>query len=293
MTKRKALGKGLSALIEENPNVEETGYIPDLPVEKIVPNPSQPRSEIKPEDLIGLADSIREHGIIEPLIVTEHEGKYQLIAGERRWRAAQLAQIEAVPVIIKEVTSQQILEMAIIENVQRQDLNPLEEAVAYQELMDTYDVKITDLAKKVGKDKSTISNKTRLLKLPKTVQEGILKEQITESHAYYLLGLKSKDALLAAYNIILKKGLSVRETMELVKKITVANKDVVSVSQKKQALFFDEKILKIEKDLSEKLGKGFKLTKKKKGKGGKITIPFVSDEQLEELYKFIMKQKIT
>jgi len=282
-----ALGRGLAALLNSTKVEDKSGFIPDLEINSISPNPKQPRAKIKPEDLIGLADSIRAHGIIEPLIVTKvSEGKYQLVAGERRWRAAKLAQYAHIPVIVREVSGKDLLELAIIENIQRKDLNPMEEAAALHELYTNYDTKLEELAKKVGKDVSTISNKMRLLKLPLSVQQGLLDTLITESHAYQLLILKSSDALIAAYNIIVRQHLSIRQTEELVRKISLANKEVIPLPNNKKSVIYDEKTLEIETLLSKRLGKGFKLIRKHNG--GKLTIPFRSDLELEKLYKYIL-----
>lgn len=295
---RSGLGKGLAALIQENPDItlENSGFLPTVPIDDIEPNPKQPRAQIKPDELIGLADSIREHGILEPLIVTEIKdeqrqptGKYMLVAGERRWRAAKLAQLDSVPVLVKDISPQQVLEIAIIENIQRKDLNSIEEATALSELYHNYRIKLEDLAKKVGKDISTISNKMRLLKLPDPVQTGMLNDEITESHAYALLALKNQDAILAAYNIISKQKSSVRQTEELVRKINLANKDVTPPSKRNNAIVYDEKTEKIDHDLNAILGKGYRLIRKKNG--GRITIPFMNDDQLDALYTFLKSQQ--
>jgi ParB family transcriptional regulator, chromosome partitioning protein len=291
--KLRGLGRGLAAILETEPASEISGFIANLPIDQIQPNPHQPRATIKPEDIIGLADSIREYGVIEPLIVANsHEapaGHYQLVAGERRWRAAKLAQLKTIPVIVKDLSNQQLLELAIIENIQRKDLNPIEEATALSMLYTKYRIKLEDLAKKVGKEASTISNKMRLLKLPKPVQQGMLEDKITEGHAYVLLSLKSTDALLAAYNIIVRKKFSVRQTEELVRKISLANKEVLPVCQKQNAVIYDEKTVEIQNNLGTRLGKGFRLIRKKNG--GRIVIPFSGDEQLEKLYKYLMSKE--
>ncbi len=287
----KGLGQGLSALLANDLlKVDgETGFIPNLPLESISPNPKQPRFSVNPEELIGLADSIREHGVIEPLIVTKDPhvaDRYQLVAGERRWRAAKLAKLAHVPVVIKDISPQQILELAIIENIQRQDLNALEEATAIAELHNTYHLKLEDIAKKIGKDISTLSNKMRLLKLPQVVQVGILSRQITESHAYQILALKSTDAILAAFNIIVKKELSVKQTQELVRRILHANKEVFGQNTKQNAVLYDDLTIKITQDLVDKLGKGVKVHRRKNG--GSLTLPFNSDEHLQSIYQYLM-----
>lgn len=295
-TKSFGLGKGLAALLEETP-VQESGFLPALAIEALLPNPNQPRAHIDPEELVGLADSIREHGIIEPLIVTAipaelngpdkpAQAQYMLVAGERRWRAAKLAQLQTVPVIVKDLGRQEVLELAIIENIQRRDLNALEEAIAINELHRTFGIKLEVLQRKLGRDLSTLSNKMRLLKLPKIIQQGLLDGQITESHAYQLLTLKSTDAMLAAYNIVSKTKLSVQQTEDLVRKIQHANREVIPPSQKQNAVIFDEKTIKITDDLSGKLGKGVKLVRHRQG--GKLTIPFANDEVLAKIYQYLL-----
>lgn len=294
---KKGLGKGLAAIlqteVDEERDLTQIGFIPDLDIEKISPNPKQPRSNIDPEELVGLADSIREYGIIEPLIVTKTEsGDYMLIAGERRWRASKLAQLKAVPVIVKEATTQQLLEMAIIENIQRKDLNPLEEATALAELYNNYNIRMDEIARKIGRDVGTVSNKMRLLKLPEQAKQGLLERKITESHAYILLSLKSSDALLAAYNIAAKKGLSVAQTDQLVRKISLANKEVFPVSPLKQnSVIYDEKTAAVEETLRATLGKKFKLIRRRNG--GQVVVPFLKDEQLEALTKFLTSAEFT
>jgi ParB family chromosome partitioning protein len=294
-----SLGKGLAAILGEGNIGPEQGYIPDLDINLILPNPKQPRQSIDTEELVGLADSIREHGILEPLLVTripEEErsdllrlsqmAEYFLVAGERRWRAAGLAQMQTVPVIIKEVSGRELLEMAVIENIQRKDLNPIEEALAFAELYNNYRVKLEDLSKKLGLSESSISNKMRLLKLPKPVQDGVLEGKISESHAYLVLSLKSKDAMLAVYNQIIKRGLSVRETDEAVRRIAMLNKALEPrKSMGGRSVIYDEKTVEISEKLAEKFGEGFKLRRTKRG--GQIVIPFKSDEQLEKLYKYL------
>jgi ParB family chromosome partitioning protein len=300
--KKSKLGKGLGAIFDTDISEldsSRSGFLPEVPLSEISPNPAQPRKSIEPNELIGLADSIREHGIIEPLIVTELNlnkssrsgkiGKYQLIAGERRWRAAKLAKLETAPVVVREASPQQVLEIAIIENIQRKDLNPIEEATALKELYSNYRVKLEDIAKRVGKDVSTLSNKMRLLKLPKEIQQGLLNEDITESHAYQILTLKSEDARLAAYKMTIKKGLSVTELQDYVKEIRLANRKVIPPKSHKNTFVLDDKTKQIQDNLKDLLGKGFRLTRKKDG--GKITIPFNSDDQLEEIHEFILNNQ--
>jgi ParB family transcriptional regulator, chromosome partitioning protein len=215
------LGKGLSALISNDAMDElNNAFIADLPIEKIVPNTYQPRIAINPEALLELADSIREHGVIEPLIVTKrNDNTYELIAGERRWRAAKLAQVGKVPVVVKEASPQQMLEMAIVENVQREDLNPLEEAAAFEQLVKMFGLTHKEIGKKVGFSRAAIANKIRLLVLPEEVKKMLLEEQLSEGHARAMLGLQDLGSMITVAKIVVRDNLSVRAVEELVRRL--------------------------------------------------------------------------
>jgi len=279
------LGKGLSALISED-SMTDIGqaFIPDLEIEKIVPNPYQPRTTIDPAALQDLADSIREHGIIEPLIVTKkNENKYELIAGERRWRASKLAKIKKVPAVIKEASPQQMLELAIVENIQRKDLNPLEEAMAFEQLAKMYNMGHKEIASKVGYSRPAVANKIRLLTLPQEIKQFLVNEQITEGHARALLGLKHKESMLTAAKIIIRDSLSVRSVEELVRRLNGKQNEKHKKPAAKNMRIFDEYTQKLETSLKTKYGKQVKLFRS--SRGGKIIIPFKTDEELDKLYK--------
>jgi ParB family transcriptional regulator, chromosome partitioning protein len=275
------LGKGLSSLISEETmnSVKNTGgYIPNLPISKIVANPYQPRVEFNPEKLVELADSIREHGVIEPLLVTKQaSGSYELIAGERRWRAAQLAGIEHVPVVIRESSPLEMLELAVIENIQREDLNPLEEAMAFDQLAKVFNLTHEEIAKKVGVSRPAIANKIRLLGLPEEIRRGLLEGKVSEGHARALLGLDSEDKIIATYKVILRDHLSVRALEELVRRL---NKGVTK-QPKKNNRIVDNETIEIEKNLQKILGTSVSISRSQKG--GKITIPFKDDNQLHQI----------
>ncbi len=216
------LGKGLAALIDSKEiDNSSSAYNPNFDINSIEPNPYQPRMHIDPEELIGIADSIRENGVIQPLIITKDKesNKYFLIAGERRLRAAQLAGLKTVPVVIKDSSPQEMLELALIENIQRKDLNPLEEANAFLQMIEEFGVSQDDIADKVGYNRVTITNKIRLLNLPDEVKEDVLNENISEGHARALLGIRDETSLIAATDLVIKRGMSVRETEALVRKI--------------------------------------------------------------------------
>lgn len=275
------LGKGLSAIIsEDSMNELQQAYIPDLPVDQISPNPHQPRVAIKGETLVELADSIREHGIIEPLIVTKKsDKKFELIAGERRLKAAQLAKITKVPVVVKEASPQQMLELAIVENIQRKDLNPLEEATAFDQLATMYDMSHKEIAEKIGYSRPAVANKIRLLTLPQEVKKYLLEQKLDEGHARALLGLNSKDAMIAASKIIIRDGLSVRAVEELVRRLNQGHKK----PKKRNMRILDKVTQTIETDLQKKFGEKVKLFRS--ARGGKIVIPFTDDKQLKSIYQ--------
>lgn len=259
-------------------------YIPELDISLIVPNPYQPRIEIKPESLIELSDSIRSNGIIEPLIVTKKsDSRYELIAGERRWRAAQLAKMPTVPVIVKEASPLQMLELAIIENIHRKDLNALEEALAFEQLMNLFNMDHTDIAKKIGYSRPVITNKIRLLTLPDPVKKYLLEDQISEGHARALLGLSSREAMIAAAKIVIRDRLSVRQVEELVRRL---NEGSDKKYRTKKNDILDEHTQTLEVSLQEKFGTSVKLTRS--NRGGRIVIPFKDDQELKRIYDAII-----
>jgi ParB family chromosome partitioning protein len=193
--------------------------IQKLPSNHLQPNPFQPRDKVKKEDLADLVESIRIHGILEPLVVAETPAGYQIIAGERRWRAAKVLGIEELPVYVKKTSPQGMLEMAIVENVQRTDLNPIERAQSFSRLNREFGLAINELAERIGKSSSYISNTMRLLELPDAINDGLLSEQITEGHARSLVGLKDQSLMIECYKQVLKENASVRRTEELVRRI--------------------------------------------------------------------------
>ncbi|NLZ24478.1 ParB/RepB/Spo0J family partition protein [Candidatus Dojkabacteria bacterium] len=275
------LGKGLAALIDSHQiDNSSSAYREKFDINKILPNPFQPRMSIDPQELIGLADSIRGSGIIQPLIVTKDKNseKYFIIAGERRFRAAQLAGLKYVPIVIKESSPQEMLELAIIENIQRQDLNPIEEAQAFNQLQSEFGLPQLEIAKKVGLNRVTISNKIRLLKLPDPVKEAVLNETISEGHARALLGIRDNDSLIAATDIVIKRGLSVRQTESLVRKINYGR----SAKYKRIQTDYPD-LLRYGEMLTEKIG--YTTNVRRLSKGGRIIIRFMSKSELEDLLK--------
>jgi len=277
----KRLGKGLAALIDSNEiDNSSSSYREKFDITKILPNPFQPRMHIEPDELIGLADSIRESGVIQPLIVTKDKNsdKYLIIAGERRYRAAQLAGLKYVPIVIKESSPQQMLELALIENIQRQDLNPLEEAYAFTQLQDEFGLPQEEIATKVGLNRVTISNKMRLLKLPDPVKEVVMNETISEGHARALLGIKDEESLIAATDIVVKRGLSVRQTESLVRKINYGKSAKYKTIQTEYP-----DLLRYGEMLTQKIG--YSTSVRRLSKGGRVIIRFLSKTDLEDLLK--------
>lgn len=296
-TTKRGLGRGLGALIPTEPSEvpDQTGGVLEVSVEAIAPNPLQPRQSMDAEALTELADSIREHGLIQPLIVTrdvEEDGEgteYQLVTGERRWRAAQMAGLSNVPVIIKEATSRQKLEWALVENLQRTDLNPLEAANAYRMLMVEFGLTQEQVAEEVGKSRTAVANALRLLRLPKEIKTAILAGKISEGHARALLGLPTPQAQLAALAAVQRRNLSVRQTEELVRRtLERAEKEAQGARGEEDAL---EEAWKIETQALEEhfrtaLGTKVALTRSKRG--GKLVIRFYSEEELQRIYELVV-----
>ena len=284
MASQKGLGKGLGALLGDfsDEPIEKSAY-QKLPIYKVEPNPDQPRHDFDEEELQALADSIEEHGIIQPLTVRElHNGYYQIIAGERRWRAARLANLAEVPVVIIEADDKKAMELALIENLQRQDLNPVEEARGYRSLMQDYGLTQEDAAKRVGKSRPAVANALRLLSLAPEVLEKIRDGSLSAGHARAVLSLKSEKKQLEATQKIIALGLSVRQAEMLCKNMS---KEPVQIK--------DDPVLKVdyvaecEKQLSKHLGRGVKIvTGKKKGR---FELEYYGEEDLQVLLDALMK----
>jgi len=274
--KRPGLGKGLDALIPAAWESASGVGVQQVPVDQIHPNPRQPRAAIHPDTLDDLAASIKEHGILQPLIVTrEADGRYTLIAGERRWQAAKKAGLKEVPVLVREASDQERLELALIENVQRADLNPLETAEAYRQLHEEFGLTHEEIARRVGKSRVAVSNTLRLLQLPPGVQAALAAGQISEGHARALLGLPTPQAQSAVLQTILSKGLNVRQTEELVRKLSGERPP----TKPKPAP--PPEIQALEERLQSALGTRVRLKHGKKG--GTVTIHYYSDEELDAL----------
>ena len=249
-----------------------------LPINQVEPNKNQPRKEFDEESLKELADSITQHGIVQPLVVTKQDGYYEIIAGERRWRAAKLAGLKEVPVVIKEYTPQEIMEVALIENIQREDLNPVEEAKAYQNLIEEYNLKQEDVAKKVSKNRSTITNALRLLKLPDEILNMLVSGDISGGHARALLSIDDQDKQKKLAARIVKESLSVREVEKLVKE------DGKKETKKKQPKKLGQEAIyeDLEEKLTRALGTKVRINRKNANQG-KIEIEYYSMDELDTL----------
>jgi len=284
MSPRKTgLGRGLGALIPLAEEEAAAQGVVEVPLASIVPNPHQPRAPIRDQDLVGLASSIEEHGIIQPLVVTRALDGYQLIAGERRWRAARLAGLSTVPVVVKDVAPSGMLELALVENLQRSDLNPLEEAMAYRQLTEEFGLTQEQVARRVGKSRVAISNTLRLLKAARPVQEALLEGRISEGHARALLGLEQAEAQDAALKTILKRGLNVRQTEELVRRLLGLRSEN---GERQPAREVSPETRALESRFREALGT--KVSLARSGERGRIVIYFYSEEELGALYERIV-----
>ena len=284
MASNKGLGKGLGALLGDftEESQEKTAY-QLLPIYKVEPNPDQPRQDFDEVELQALADSIAEHGVIQPLTVREMStGYYQIIAGERRWRAARIANLSEVPAIIVEADDRKVKELALIENLQRQDLNPVEEALGYHSLMEEYGLTQDDAAKRVGKSRPAVANALRLLALPQEILEMLRQGKLTAGHARAVLVLKTEKKQLEAAQKIAALGLSVRQAEMLCKNMSRE----VPVKKEPEAFAVDY-VAECEKQLSNQLGRGVKIVNGKRK--GKFELEFYGQEDLQVLLDALMK----
>ena len=270
------LGKGLNAIFIENDNEDKSGGV-TLNISEIEPNRSQPRKEFDENALSELAQSISEHGLLQPLLVRPLPlGGYEIVAGERRYRACRMAGLTEIPVIIRELDETQTMELALIENLQREDLTPLEEAEGYSVLIDEHNMTQEEVARSVGKSRPAIANALRLLKLPDSVKEYLKEGKISAGHARALLTLDSEDDMQEFADLIVSKDLSVRQTEKPCKKAPKTKKEQ---KKKKKPSFYSM----VELALNESLGRKISITKNKGKQGGVLQIEFYSDEELTEL----------
>jgi len=278
MVKRPALGKGIGALLTSASQDGRHKYFV-CPVEELKPHHQQPRKTFNDAKMAELVASIREKGVIQPLVVRHTGDHYQIIAGERRWRAAQKAGLKEIPVVIQDVSEDWALEMALIENIQREDLNPIEEAEAYRYLMSTFDLSQEEVARRVGRERPTVANALRLLRLPATIQQDVVTGLLTMGHARALLALESAARIKDVRDQVIKKQFSVRQTEALVKRLKGGQDKVVS--RKTQ---LDPELADLAARLQRSLGTKVHIQPQSRGgKGGKIEISYYSLEEFERL----------
>ena len=283
LASNKGLGRGLGALLGDfdQDSIEESAYR-ELPIYKVEPNPDQPRQDFDEEELQALADSISVHGVIQPLTVRElPSGYYQIIAGERRWRAARMAGLSDVPVVVVEADDKKAMELALIENLQRQDLNPVEEALGYQALIEEYGLIQEEVAGRVGKSRPAVANALRLLGLCPEVLDMLKRGELTAGHARAILSLKSEKKQLEAAKKILALALSVRQAETLCKNM---NKEP---APEKETVFAVDYVAECEKSLSKHLGRGVKIVNGKRK--GRFELEFYGQEDLQNLLDALMK----
>jgi ParB family chromosome partitioning protein len=278
---KQALGKGLGALIPDLSTLDDKEKkalgITEIELDRIVPNEYQPRKVFDDEKLKELAASIKEQGVIQPIIVHRAGSGYELIAGERRWRASRLAGLKTIPALVKEATKRELLEMALIENIQREDLNALEAAEAYKRLQDEFKLTQEDLARRVGKERSTVTNFLRILHLPKEIKQDLASGAISMGHAKALLSLeRSRDQIQAAA-LIVKKGLSVREAESLASRLKNPPKE--------RKIRQSQELKSVEEKLKKKLGT--KVSISSRSRGGRIVIEYYSTEELDRILEMM------
>ena len=275
---RKALGRGLEAIIPKTKNLTESSGFCQVPIEEVFPGKMQPRKNFDEKSLQELALSIKEKGILQPPIVQSKNGGYELIAGERRWRAAQVAGLSEIPVIVKDLSGPEVLEVALIENIQREDLNPIEEAQVYKRLIDDFNLTQENLSKRVGKDRSSVANCLRLLKLPELVKQDLINGTLSMGHARALLSLNFSEKIIEVRNSVVKKGLSVREIEALINRINNLKSRPL---RKTKNIFLENLENKIQKSL------GTRVKIKTSGKKGKIEISYFSNDDLNRIVKIL------
>lgn len=296
------LGKGMAALLGNNPGNFTSTTIPGsqaeteikkevqietqpmlVDIEKIITNKGQPRKIFKEKELLELSESIKENGVIQPILVIEKEGKFEIVAGERRYRASRLAGLTKVPVVVKRATKKDVLVMSIIENVQRSDLNCVEEALAYFQLMNEFELTQEEVAKKIGKERSTIANFLRILKLPKDIIVSLQKELLSFGHAKILVGISDEEIAKRLANEVIAKGLSVRELEDLAKKSKKSSLKAIENNK-----FIAEQYTQLRNKLEQKTGYHFDVKAKKNG-AGEITIKFSNEAEFNDIFSYLMK----
>ena len=284
MAKKSALGENFDYSIFDDGlfGAEESVAPQKLKISEIEPNKKQPRKTFNEEALNALAESIIEHGIVEPLVVRSYGDGYQIVAGERRWRAAKIAGLKEVPVRIMELSDEQTMQIALIENLQREDLNPIEEALGYQQLIDTFDMKQEEVAKKVGKARSSITNSLRLLTLPEDIRESVRDGEISVGHCKVIIGVKDEEAQRSLAKRVIEEGISVRALEKLAKQLTAPKSEKIKPSK-------ETFLIEAEISMTDYIGKPVRIDKSR----DKFTmsIDCKTEEELKELIAFISRQQ--
>ncbi|HPD79197.1 MAG TPA: ParB/RepB/Spo0J family partition protein [Spirochaetota bacterium] len=290
MSNKRALGKGLSAIISTSPTpvseienivADDKNRVIEIDLDDIIPNPDQPRTVFDESEIEGLAESIRSVGLIQPIIVRQESGRYIIVAGERRYRACKLNGMKKIKAIVIEADEEQNFTVALIENIQREDLNPIEEARAYRLLINRFKLRQQDVAKKVGKDRTTITNSLRLLNLPEEVQQGIIDKNITQGHAKVLLSIEDNERLLKLYKEVVDKGISVRA----LEKMVIETREIEESGKEAKKQLKNPQIKKMEEELIAKLGT--KVEIKHSGNKGRIEISYYSLDDFERIIEKI------
>lgn len=288
---RKTLGRGLSALLGEETStheIYEAGASLEIDIDLISPNPQQPRKRFVEDDLEDLTQSIRTNGVVQPIVVRQRGTRYEIVAGERRWRASQRAELRRIPAVVKDVSDEKMLELALVENIQRQELNPIEEAKAYRKLSSDLGLTQETLAERVGKSRNVIATITRLLKLPGEIQKDLEAGRLSAGHGRALLTTDDPKIQRQVAKAIIDKGISVREAEYSVKKLArspqaVDNKQVTPRT-------VDPNVKSAETRLMRTLGTNVKIQQAKKGPGGKIEIEYYSTDDLDRIYQVILSK---
>ncbi len=285
---RQTLGRGLSALLgEEKPIASEASSL-EIDIDLIEPNPEQPRTRFAEVNLEELAQSIRANGVVQPIVVRKFGGRYQIVAGERRWRAAQRAELRRIPAVVKEVSDEKLLELALVENIQRQELNPIEEAKAYRKLIDTIGLTQEMVAEQVGKERSVVTTSLRLLRLPGEIQRVIEEGGLSAGHGRALLMVDDPKTQRIVANSAVDHGWSVRETEKAVKRI--ASNPSEESKAKNAIRSVDANVKAAETKLMRTLNTNVKILQGKKGAGGKIEIEYYSTDDLDRIYQCIINK---
>ena len=280
---KSGLGKGLDLLIPKSEPVEEKAEPQVLKISQVEPNRNQPRKQFDKEGLQELAGSIKQYGIIQPIIVAKKDDYYEIIAGERRWRAAKMAGLKEVPVVIREYSEKEIAEISLIENIQRENLNPIEEAKAYKSLIEEYNLTQEELSERISKSRTQITNTMRLLKLHEKVQKMLIDGSLSAGHARALLGLEIQEEQLITAQKIVAENLSVRQTEDLVRQINNPPKSSKKTAPKiKNSVFYKD----LEKRMTEALGTKVHINQKEQGKG-RIEISYFSEDELDRIFTII------